>query len=95
MQWRLADQFARIGIRENQACIARQNLRREIRRDREEQRIAVLSVLRPFLIGTVVGNARLDLNNPDVAIAPDSQHVGAAAVAERDLAQTFEVESAK
>ena len=92
MARRRAHDLAGIGVGQDQPGIGRQNVRWEIGRDGKEQRIAIVAVLRPFLIGAKVGNARLDFNDPDVAVATDSQNVGAPAVGERYFAQAFEVQ---
>ena len=89
---RAAHEFASVSVGQDQSSIVWQDLGREIGRDRKEQRVAVLAVLGPLLVGAEVGNARFDFNNPNFAVAADGQDVGATAVAERDLAQTFEVE---
>ncbi len=92
MAWRFTGDFAGVGVGEDQPGIGGQDVRRKIRGDGEEQRIAVLAILRPFLVGAEVGNARLDFNNPNLSVAADGQNVGAPAVAERHLAQAFEVQ---
>jgi hypothetical protein len=92
MAGRLAHDVAGIGIGQDEPGVGRQNVRWKIGRDGKQQRIAIVAVLRPFLVGAKVGNARLDFNDPNLSVAPDSKNVGAPAVGERYFAQAFKVQ---
>ena len=62
-------QLARIGIGKDQAGIAGKNLGRKIRRDGKQQRITIVSIFVPFPVGTEIGNARFDFNDPHCSVA--------------------------
>jgi len=64
---RLAYQGAAIGVGDDQAGVRRQDLRRKIRGDGEEQPVAVGAVLRPLRVDLEIDDGRLDLDDPDVA----------------------------
>jgi len=72
----LSDDGRTVSIGEDQTGIMRKNLERNMLRGREKQTIAVLPIVRPFLIDAKVLNRGLDLHDPEFAIATESDEVG-------------------
>ena len=72
--------------------IVGQRVQREIHIHRKAQRIGVIPVIRPFLIGAEIGEAGFDLNADEPAIRPQRQNVSAPAIGEPNLVQRHPME---
>ena len=65
------------GIGNDKAGVLRENFARHVERGGEKQPVAVQPIVDPFLIGTKIGNRRLDLHDPQFPVAPECHQVGA------------------
>ena len=82
---RLAHEMRAVAVGEHQSGLAGNDLAGEVRRHGEIEPVAMGQVLGPFAVGLKVEQARLDLDDLDVARPATGHHVGAPAVGERKL----------
>ena len=90
MLGRIADHLRPMGIGNNQAGILRKYALIHLDRAREEQLIAVFSIVRPFPISPPILQARLDLNDHQRAVLAKSQKIAAPAGTQCDLTRDRE-----
>ena len=74
------------GVGDDQAGVGREDLARDVERGGEEQPVAMQPVVDPFLVGAKIGDRRLDLDDPDFAVAAERHQVGAPARRQRQFA---------
>jgi hypothetical protein len=76
---RLAHHRRAEGVRDHEAGVRRKNLARHVERGREKQPVAMQPIIEPLLVGTKVGNRRLDLDDPQFAVGAKRYEIGAPA----------------
>jgi DNA-binding LytR/AlgR family response regulator len=84
---RLAQHRAAEPVGDDQAGLLRQDLARELRRDREGEGVAIGLVLVPLLVGAEVLETGLHLDDEDLAAPPQRHQVGAPSVRQRHFGQ--------
>jgi hypothetical protein len=83
---RLAHHRRAEGVGDDEAGVRRKNLARHVERGGEKQPIAMQPIIEPLLVGTKVGNRRLDLDDPQFAVGAEGHEIGAPARRQRQFA---------
>src|SRR5215813_14917578 len=84
--WRLACDGCAVGIRNDQAGVEWKDIARHLERGREKQPITMQPIIHPLLVSAKVGDRRLDLHDPHVAVSSERHQIGAPAGYEREFA---------
>ena len=83
---RIPHQCGAEAIGQNQSGIVGKDRCGHVWRGREKQAIAVQAIIRPFPVGAEILDRRLDLDDPDFAVAAERDQIGAPPGCERQLA---------